>query len=106
MCYSFDHVFNDKVITEDIYNILSKSIVESVVGRRHQWHYFCLSSQTASGKTYTMMGESESLGIIPCCVLEIMHLIHQQTEMEFLICVSAGNEGVTVIFYLLFSTCS
>ena len=26
-----DHVFDDKVSTEDIYNILSKSIVESVV---------------------------------------------------------------------------
>ena len=38
--------------------------------------------QTASGKTYTMMGDDKSLGIIPLAVLELFSIIKKVRERE------------------------
>ena len=38
--------------------------------------------QTASGKTYTMMGDDKSLGIIPLAVLELFNIIKKVRERE------------------------
>lgn len=41
--------------------------------------------QTSSGKTYTMMGNKDSPGIIPLAVNNIFKLIESKSDRDFLI---------------------
>lgn len=44
--------------------------------------------QTSSGKTHTMRGYEESVGLIPLSIKEIFKIVDQETDREYSINVS------------------
>jgi hypothetical protein len=61
--FTFDYVFGEDSTQEVVYNKLAKSAVESVCNGYNSTIFAYGSSGT--GKTYTMFGNEEDLGIIP-----------------------------------------
>ncbi|XP_022081658.1 kinesin-like protein KIN-7O [Acanthaster planci] len=93
--YLFDRVFDSSETTNDVYEEIAQPIVvEAMDGINGTIFAY---GQTSSGKTYTMMGDSESPGIIPCAVQDIFDSIQNTPNREFLLRVSymeLYNEGL------------
>ncbi|XP_043828664.1 centromere-associated protein E [Dromiciops gliroides] len=94
--FSFDRVFHSNDTTEKVYEEIAVPIICSAI-QGYNGTIFAYG-QTASGKTYTMMGSADGLGVIPKAINDIFKKIKEIPEREFLLRVSymeIYNETVT-----------
>ncbi|XP_078482465.1 uncharacterized protein LOC100184032 [Ciona intestinalis] len=81
--YMFDRVYGDDETTRDVYEEVAEPIVQSAMQGFHGTIF--AYGQTSSGKTYTMLGNTNSPGIIPLAVQDIFNMIQKTPEREFLL---------------------
>uniref|UniRef100_A0A5F8GEU8 Centromere-associated protein E n=1 Tax=Monodelphis domestica TaxID=13616 RepID=A0A5F8GEU8_MONDO len=94
--FSFDRVFHSNETTEKVFEEIAVPIIRSAI-QGYNGTIFAYG-QTASGKTYTMMGSGDSLGVIPKAIHDIFQKIQEIPEREFLLRVSymeIYNETIT-----------
>ncbi|XP_041280475.1 centromere-associated protein E [Onychostruthus taczanowskii] len=94
--FSYDRVFHSSDNTQQLYDGVAVPIIQSAV-RGYNGTIFAYG-QTASGKTYTMMGNEDSVGIIPKAIQHVFKIICETPEREFLLRVSymeIYNETIT-----------
>nr|XP_020864077.1 centromere-associated protein E-like [Phascolarctos cinereus] len=94
--FSFDRVFHSNETTEKVYEEMAVPIIRSAI-QGYNGTIFAYG-QTASGKTYTMMGSADGLGVIPKAINDIFIKIKEIPEREFLLRVSymeIYNETIT-----------
>ncbi|XP_077293950.1 CENP-meta [Arctopsyche grandis] len=84
--YTFDNVFDENSTTLNLYDKVARPIVEATLDGINGTIF--AYGQTSSGKTYTMMGNKESPGIIPLAVNNVFKLIESKSDRDFLIRVS------------------
>ncbi|XP_050697310.1 centromere-associated protein E-like [Eriocheir sinensis] len=81
--YMCDGVFGPEERSEDVYQEVAMPIVESALSGFNGTIF--VYGQTASGKTYTMMGDRNSPGIIPLAIQNIYRSIEDTPDREYLI---------------------
>ncbi|XP_075400090.1 centromere-associated protein E isoform X3 [Tenrec ecaudatus] len=94
--FNFDRVFHSKETTKNVYEEIAVPIIESAI-QGYNGTVFAYG-QTASGKTYTMMGSPDYLGVIPRAIHDIFKKIKEFPDREFLLRVSymeIYNETIT-----------
>ncbi|NWY58821.1 CENPE protein, partial [Chionis minor] len=94
--FSYDRVFHSSDNTQQLYEGVAVPIIQSAV-QGYNGTIFAYG-QTASGKTYTMMGNEDSVGIIPKAIQHVFKVICEIPEREFLLRVSymeIYNETIT-----------
>ncbi|KAM6313339.1 centromere-associated protein E [Aegotheles albertisi] len=94
--FSYDRVFHSCDNTQQLYEGVAVPIIQSAV-QGYNGTIFAYG-QTASGKTYTMMGNEDSVGIIPKAIEHIFKVICEIPDREFLLRVSymeIYNETIT-----------
>ncbi|XP_067838435.1 centromere-associated protein E-like [Heptranchias perlo] len=72
--FSFDHVFHAEETTQTVYDEVAHSVVLSV-SQGYNGTIFAYG-QTSSGKTYTMMGNADSPGLIPLALHNLFEVIN------------------------------
>ncbi|XP_057372757.1 uncharacterized protein LOC130693602 [Daphnia carinata] len=81
--YLFDQVFGTETQNYKIFTALVQPLIDSAM---NGFNVTVLAyGQTASGKTYTMMGSQKELGIVQLAVNRIFTLIEQNPERAFLL---------------------
>lgn len=78
-----DHVFDENCTTKDVYSDVVKNYIKSAMEGFNLTIF--AYGQTSSGKTYTMMGNENSPGIIQLAVNDIFQYINENPERQFLI---------------------
>ncbi|OXB77558.1 UNVERIFIED_CONTAM: hypothetical protein H355_015850 [Colinus virginianus] len=94
--FSYDRVFHSDDNTQQLYEGVAVPIIQSAV-QGYNGTIFAYG-QTASGKTYTMMGNKDSAGIIPKAIQHVFKIICEIPDREFLLRVSymeIYNETIT-----------
>ncbi|XP_041117213.1 centromere-associated protein E isoform X2 [Polyodon spathula] len=94
--FNFDRVFNTEETTDKLYQEVARPLVVSAVNGYNGTIF--AYGQTSSGKTFTMMGNQSSLGVIPLAIQDIFKIIEATPNREFLLRVSymeVYNETVT-----------
>ncbi|XP_058885630.1 centromere-associated protein E isoform X2 [Acipenser ruthenus] len=94
--FNFDRVFNTDETTDKLYQDVAQPLVVSAVNGYNGTIF--AYGQTSSGKTFTMMGNQKSLGVIPLAIQDIFKIIDDSPNREFLLRVSymeIYNETVT-----------
>uniref|UniRef100_A0A8C5T471 Centromere protein E n=1 Tax=Malurus cyaneus samueli TaxID=2593467 RepID=A0A8C5T471_9PASS len=94
--FSYDRVFHSSDNTQQLYVGVAVPIIQSAV-QGYNGTIFAYG-QTASGKTYTMMGNEDSMGIIPKAIQDVFKIICEIPDREFLLRVSymeIYNETIT-----------
>ncbi|KAM6221995.1 centromere-associated protein E [Rhynchocyon petersi] len=94
--FSFDRVFHSNETTKNVYEEIAVPIIEAAI-QGYNGTIFAYG-QTASGKTYTMMGSQDYLGVIPRAIHDIFKKIKEFPDREFLLRVSymeIYNETIT-----------
>ncbi|NWX63171.1 CENPE protein, partial [Promerops cafer] len=94
--FSYDRVFHSSDNTQQLYDGVAVPIIQSAV-QGYNGTIFAYG-QTASGKTYTMMGNEDSMGIIPKAIQHVFKIICEIPDREFLLRVSymeIYNETIT-----------
>lgn len=87
--FTYDDVFPMESTQKSIYQASAFGIVENVIGGYNGTIF--AYGQTGCGKTFTMMGNPKNdtlKGIIPRTFSQIMNIISERTELEFLVRVS------------------
>ncbi|KAM9546096.1 LOW QUALITY PROTEIN: centromere-associated protein E-like [Salvelinus alpinus] len=83
--FSFDRVFSAEETTLQLYQELTKPLVSTVQGYNGTIFAY---GQTASGKTFTMMGSSLTPGVIPFAMEDVFQTIKNCPKKEYLLRVS------------------
>ncbi|XP_022269203.1 centromere-associated protein E isoform X4 [Canis lupus familiaris] len=94
--FNFDRVFHSNETTKHVYEEIAVPIIDSAI-QGYNGTIFAYG-QTASGKTYTMMGSQDYLGVIPRAIHDIFQKIKKFPDREFLLRVSymeIYNETIT-----------
>ncbi|XP_039076754.1 centromere-associated protein E [Hyaena hyaena] len=94
--FHFDRVFHSNETTKNVYEEIAVPIIDSAI-QGYNGTIFAYG-QTASGKTYTMMGSEDYLGVIPRAIHDIFQKIKKLPDREFLLRVSymeIYNETIT-----------
>ncbi|XP_030641093.1 centromere-associated protein E [Chanos chanos] len=94
--FNFDRVFSAEETTKQLYQEIAKPLVVSTV-EGYNGTIFAYG-QTSSGKTFTMMGDKTSPGVIPLAMEDVFQTIKNCPKKEFLLRVSymeIYNETVT-----------
>ncbi|KAJ2126432.1 hypothetical protein IW147_000180 [Coemansia sp. RSA 720] len=84
--FTFDKVFDPKDTTRQVYDDIVKNIITSSMGGFNGTIF--AYGQTSSGKTHTMHGSGNELGIIKLAVKEIFDTVQNDLTREYLIRVS------------------
>ncbi|XP_034006450.1 centromere-associated protein E isoform X5 [Trematomus bernacchii] len=84
--FSFDRVFTAEETTNQLYQAIAKPLVVSSV-QGYNGTIFAYG-QTASGKTFTMLGSDRFPGVIPLAVEDVFQTIKSCPKKEFLLRVS------------------
>ncbi|XP_066241622.1 centromere-associated protein E isoform X1 [Saccopteryx leptura] len=84
--FNFDRVFHSNETTKNVYEEIAVPIIDSAI-QGYNGTIFAYG-QTASGKTYTMMGSEDHLGVIPRAIHDIFQKIEKCPDREFLLRVS------------------
>jgi chromosome segregation ATPase len=97
----FDNVFNTDSSTEDIFDKVARSVVDSCMEGINGTIF--AYGQTSSGKTFTMNGDEDGNfpGLLPLSALHIFDTIEKSVHKEYLLRVSfveIYNEIVTDLF--------
>ena len=94
--YQFDRVFNPNEGNSKVYEDIGFDVIESALNGFNSTIF--VYGQTASGKTYTMLGSKDDPGIMRHTVDHIFDAIEQTPDKQFLLRVSymeIYNEQVT-----------
>ncbi|KAM5255869.1 LOW QUALITY PROTEIN: centromere-associated protein E [Ctenodactylus gundi] len=94
--FNFDRVFHSHETTKNVYEEIAVPIIDSAI-QGYNGTIFAYG-QTASGKTHTMMGSEDCLGVIPRAIHDIFQKIKKFPDREFLLRVSymeIYNETIT-----------
>ncbi|NWQ73509.1 CENPE protein, partial [Columbina picui] len=94
--FTYDRIFHSSDNTQQLYESVAVPIIQSAV-QGYNGTIFAYG-QTASGKTYTMMGNQYSPGIIPKAIQHVFKIICEIPDREFLLRVSymeIYNETIT-----------
>ncbi|XP_013360881.1 PREDICTED: centromere-associated protein E isoform X2 [Chinchilla lanigera] len=94
--FNFDRVFHNNETTKNVYEEIAVPIIDSAI-QGYNGTIFAYG-QTASGKTHTMMGSKDCLGVIPRAIHDIFQKIKKFPDREFLLRVSymeIYNETIT-----------
>ncbi|XP_041515601.1 centromere-associated protein E isoform X2 [Microtus oregoni] len=94
--FNFDRVFHSNEPTKNVYEEIAVPIINSAI-QGYNGTIFAYG-QTASGKTHTMMGSEDCVGVIPRAIHDIFQRIKKFPEREFLLRVSymeIYNETIT-----------
>ncbi|KAM9295927.1 centromere-associated protein E [Morus bassanus] len=94
--FTYDRVFHSSDNTQQLYEGVAVPIIQSAV-QGYNGTIFAYG-QTASGKTHTMMGNEDSVGIIPKAIQHVFKIICEIPDREFLLRVSymeIYNETIT-----------
>ncbi|XP_073897568.1 centromere-associated protein E isoform X2 [Castor canadensis] len=94
--FNFDRVFQSIETTKNVYEEIAVPIIDSAI-QGYNGTIFAYG-QTASGKTHTMMGSEDCLGVIPRAIHDIFQKIKKFPDREFLLRVSymeIYNETIT-----------
>lgn len=78
-----DHIFDMNASNWDVFDTVVKPIVNAAVNGFNGTVF--AYGQTSSGKTYTMMGSAEELGIVPLAVQHMFDAIANTSGREFLL---------------------
>ncbi|XP_063166802.1 centromere-associated protein E [Candoia aspera] len=81
-----DRVFHSENSTKEVYQGVAASIIKSAV-QGYNGTIFAYG-QTASGKTYTMLGTQDSPGILPMAINDVFNTICRIPNREFLLRIS------------------
>ncbi|XP_065562585.1 centromere-associated protein E-like [Artemia franciscana] len=81
-----DHVFDMKATNRDVYEQVTKPLVDSAVSGFNATIF--AYGQTSSGKTHTMMGSKTERGVLELVVNEIFDAIESNPDREYLLRVS------------------
>lgn len=84
--HTFDHIFGYDSTNQDVYDKYCHPIVEAVM-QGFNGTIFAFG-QTASGKTHTIMGNSDQPGLIPLTIKAVFNIIEKMPEREYLLRVS------------------
>ncbi|GBG31510.1 Kinesin-related protein 4 [Hondaea fermentalgiana] len=85
--FQYDHVFGQEDDNDDVYEKLGQPIISGVLDGFHGTIF--AYGQTSSGKTHTLLGTAEEMGVIVHSVHDIFEYVSRAPpEMEFLIRVS------------------
>ncbi|KAK2707023.1 hypothetical protein QYM36_014895, partial [Artemia franciscana] len=84
--FKFDHVFDMKATNRDVYEKVTKPLVDSAVNGFNATIF--AYGQTSSGKTHTMMGSKTERGVLELVVNEIFDAIESIPDREYLLRVS------------------
>jgi centromeric protein E len=79
--FNFNNVFDGHSPTEEVYNVLAKDIVISAMNGINGTVF--AYGQTSSGKTYTIKGDGESLGVIELAMNDVFSQIKESKNREF-----------------------
>jgi len=82
LCVS-DHIFDMDATNKDVFDSVVKPIVDATVNGFNGTVF--AYGQTSSGKTYTMMGTLEEIGIIPLAIEHMFDAIANTPAREFLL---------------------
>ncbi|PNJ84336.1 CENPE isoform 5, partial [Pongo abelii] len=74
--FNFDRVFHGNETTKNVYEEIAAPIIDSAI-QGYNGTIFAYG-QTASGKTYTMMGSEDHLGVIPRAIHDIFQKIKKR----------------------------
>ncbi|BBM98989.1 hypothetical protein MPTK1_1g17810 [Marchantia polymorpha subsp. ruderalis] len=92
--YTFDRIYGTKPPTLDIYNAHIKDIIMTTMSGINGT--VIAYGQSRSGKTFTLRGSSEEVGILMLAVQDIFQIVQEASSREFLIRMSylevANNE--------------
>ncbi|KAM4811208.1 centromere-associated protein E [Urocitellus parryii] len=100
--FNFDRVFHSSETTKNVYEEIAVPIIDSAI-QGYNGTIFAYG-QTASGKTHTMMGSEDCLGVIPRAIHDIFQKIKKFPEREFLLRVSYMEIYNEIITDLLCNT--
>ncbi|XP_053113451.1 centromere-associated protein E isoform X2 [Hemicordylus capensis] len=84
--FTFDRVFHSEDSTAEVYKGVAGPIINSAV-QGYNGTIFAYG-QTASGKTYTMLGTKDSPGILPMAIDDVFRTIYSIPDREFLLRIS------------------
>ncbi|XP_015261251.1 PREDICTED: centromere-associated protein E [Gekko japonicus] len=84
--FTFDRVFHPEENTAEVYKEVADPIIKSAV-QGYNGTIFAYG-QTASGKTYTMLGTKSSPGILPMAIEDVFKTICGVPDREFLLRIS------------------
>ncbi|XP_053985227.1 kinesin-related protein 4 [Hylaeus volcanicus] len=84
--FCFDHIFDTDATNMDVFNTIVKPIVDAAVNGINGTVF--AYGQTSSGKTYSMLGTSQELGIVPLAIDYMFDAIGNTIGREFLLRVS------------------
>ncbi|XP_060088631.1 centromere-associated protein E [Heteronotia binoei] len=84
--FTFDRVFHSEESTSEVYKEVADPIIKSAV-QGYNGTIFAYG-QTASGKTYTMLGTKSSPGILPLAIEDVFKTICGFPDREFLLRIS------------------
>ena len=84
--FQFDHVFGESSSTPEIYHVIARPITKAALIGYNGCVF--MYGQTTSGKTYTMLGNPETPGILPCTVRDIFNFIGKDAENEYKVWIS------------------
>ena len=76
--FTFDRVFSVNTTSQMVYKELGKPVIKSVLSGYNGTIF--MYGQTTSGKTFTMLGNPEKPGILPCSIRDIFNQIEKETE--------------------------
>ncbi|XP_015683746.1 centromere-associated protein E, partial [Protobothrops mucrosquamatus] len=84
--FVFDRVFHSESSTKEVYQGVTAPIIKSAV-QGYNGTIFAYG-QTASGKTYTILGTKDSPGILPMAINNVFNTICRIPDREFLLRIS------------------
>eukprot|EP01083_Nonionella_stella_P006246 18166_1 len=82
----YDHVFDGDDTNENVYKMVCKHVVTSAMEGINGTIF--AYGQTSSGKTFTMRGELKNPGVTPRAILDMVAIIENSADREYLIHVS------------------
>ncbi|XP_055622670.1 centromere-associated protein E isoform X2 [Toxorhynchites rutilus septentrionalis] len=81
--FVFDNIFDETVSTRQLFDKVCRPIVESALNGFNGTIF--AYGQTSSGKTYTMMGDEQELGVVTLTARELFKKIENSRDRQFLI---------------------
>lgn len=76
--YVFDHVFDDKSNQNEVFNLSTKYLIENVINGFNATVF--AYGATGAGKTYTMLGDDHTSGVIQMAFVEIFKEIQERSH--------------------------
>lgn len=99
--FSFDNVFSDKASTTELFE---KAVKENVKTAIEGFNVTVFAyGQTSSGKTFTMRGNEDNMGLIPLSVQQIFQDVAQDSERDYKITVSYLEVSLSPLTFLRFT---